>query len=223
MSKSTEWTPETGAEAPPPPRRGRREALRGALVLEIASLGYNVVEAGVGIVAGVAAGSVALLGFGLDAVVESASAGVLIWRLGTERRGRRTAEEAERRAIRLVALAFFALALYIGGRALFDLANGTRPEETNVGLVLAVVSLLVMPVLARAKRRAARELDSRSLEGDSAQTMLCTYMSAILLVGLVANSVAGWWWADPVAALVIAGLAAREGRELWVTEDVCCT
>lgn len=192
-------------------------------MLEIASLGYNVVEAGVGIVAGVAAGSVALLGFGLDAVVESASAGVLIWRLGTERRGRRTAEEAERRAIRLVALAFFALALYIGGRALFDLANGTRPEETNVGLVLAVVSLLVMPVLARAKRRAARELDSRSLEGDSAQTMLCTYMSAILLVGLVANSVAGWWWADPVAALVIAGLAAREGRELWVTEDVCCT
>ena len=223
MSKSTEWTPETESAPPAPPRRTRRDALAGALTLEFASLGYNVVEAGVGIVAGVAAGSVALLGFGLDAVVESASAGVLIWRLGTERRGRRTAEEAERRAIRLVALAFFALASYIGGRALFDLASGTRPEESTVGLVLAVASLVVMPVLARAKRRAARELDSRSLEGDSAQTMLCTYMSAILLVGLVANSVAGWWWADPRAALVIAGLAAREGRELWVTEDVCCT
>ncbi|MDQ3957175.1 MAG: cation transporter [Actinomycetota bacterium] len=219
MSKSTERAV-VGPPAPTPARR--RDALGSAVVLEVVSLGYNVLEAGVGIVAGIAAGSVALFGFGLDAVVESASAGVLIWRLGTERRGRRTAEEAERRAIRLVAIAFFALAAYVGGRAIVDLIAASRPEESTVGLVLAVVSLIVMPALARAKRRAARELDSRSLQADSAQTMLCTYMSAVLLAGLAANAALDWWWADPVAALGIAVLAAREGRELWVTEDFCC-
>lgn len=206
-----------------PPLRGREDSLRHALGLEAVSLSYNVVEAGVGVVAGIAAGSVALVGFGLDAVVESASASVLIWRLGTERRGRRTAEEAERKAIRLVAAAFAVLALYVGGRAVLDLVAQTRPEESTVGIVLAVVSLVVMPVLARAKRTAARELDSRSLEGDSAQTMLCTYMSAVLLFGLATNALWSWWWADPLAGLVIAALAAREARELWVTEDVCCS
>lgn len=232
MSKITERPPlrrgPAGSTDRPgdPPRpaepRGRRDALRHALGLEALSLSYNVLEAGVGVAAGVAAGSVALVGFGLDAVVESASAGVLIWRLGTERRGRRTAEEAERKAVRFVAVAFGVLALYVGGRAVFDLAAGTRPEESTVGIVLAALSLVVMPALARAKRAAARELDSRSLEGDSAQTMLCTYMSAVLLFGLATNSLWGWWWADPVAGLVIAALAAREARELWVTEDVCC-
>lgn len=203
--------------------RGRRDALRHALGLEVLSLSYNVLEAGVGVAAGIAAGSVALVGFGLDAVVESASASVLIWRLSTERRGRRTAEEAERKAIRLVAAAFGALALYVGGRAVVDLVAGTRPEESTIGIVLAAVSLVVMPVLARAKHAAARELDSRSLEGDSAQTMLCTYMSAVLLFGLATNALWGWWWADPAAGLVIAVLAAKEARELWVTEDVCCS
>jgi divalent metal cation (Fe/Co/Zn/Cd) transporter len=218
MSKITE-PPSVGS----PPARARGDALSGALRLEVLSLSYNVVEAVVGIAAGLAAGSVALVGFGLDAVVESASAGVLIWRLGTERRGRRTAEEAERKAVRLVAAAFGALAAYIGVRAALDLAAGTRPDESTVGIALAVVSLLVMPVLARAKRRAARELDSRSLEGDSAQTVLCTYMSAVLLGGLLANSLLGWWWADPIAGLAIAALAAKEARELWVTEDFCCS
>ncbi len=213
MSKTTQ----------PPPLRSRRDGLRHALDLEGISLSYNLLEAVVGIAAGIAAGSVALVGFGLDAVVESASAGVLIWRLGTERRGRRTAEEAELKAVRLVALAFAALAAYVGGRALFDLAAGTHPEESTIGIVLAAVSLAVMPLLARAKHRAARELDSRSLEGDSAQTMLCTYMSAVLLFGLGANALWGWWWADPIAGLFIAALAAREGRELWVTKDLCCS
>lgn len=222
MSKITERPPLHRGPAGSGPR-DRRESLRHALWLEALSLTYNALESVVGIVAGIAAGSVALVGFGLDAVVESASAGVLIWRLGTERRGRRSAEEAERRAIRLVAVAFGLLAAYVGGRAALDLAAGARPDESTVGIVLAAVSLVVMPVLARAKRAAARELDSRSLEGDSAQTMLCTYMSAVLLFGLVANSLWGWWWADPVAGLAIAALAAREARELWVTEDVCCS
>ena len=222
MSKTTERPP-LGSGPAGSERRGRGDSLRHALGLEALSLSYNVAEAVVGVVAGIAAGSVALVGFGLDAVVESASAGVLIWRLGTERRGRRTAEEAERRAVRLVGAAFGALALYVGVRAVLDLAAGTRPEESPVGIVLAALSLVVMPVLARAKRAAARELDSRSLEGDSAQTMLCTYMSGVLLFGLAANSLWGWWWADPVAGLVIAALAAREARELWVTEDLCCS
>ena len=200
----------------------RRGTLRRALGLEALSLSYNLVEAVVGVVAGVAAGSVALVGFGLDAVVESASASVLIWRLGTERRGRRTAEEAERKAVRLVAAAFGLLALYVGGRAAVDLVAAARPDESTVGIVLAGVSLIVMPALARAKRRAARDLGSRSLEGDAAQTMLCTYMSAALLAGLGANLLWGWWWADPVAGLFIAVLAAREARSLWVTEDFCC-
>lgn len=223
MGKTTERPSPTGAAAAPVAARDRSGALRHALGLEYLSLSYNVLEAVVGVAAGIAAGSVALVGFGLDAVVESASAGVLIWRLGTERRGRRTAEEAERRAIRLVAAAFGALGLYVGGRALFDLVAGTTPEESGIGIALAAVSLVVMPVLARAKHAAARELDSRSLEGDSAQTMLCTYMSAVLLVGLGANALWGWWWADPVAGLGIAVIAAREARELWTTEDVCCS
>lgn len=222
MSKITQRPPLRGGPAGSEPR-DRGDTLRHALGLEVLSLSYNAIESVVGVVAGIAAGSVALVGFGLDAVVESASAGVLIWRLGTERRGRRTAEEAERKAIRLVAVAFGVLALYVGGRAVLDLVDGTRPEESTVGIVLAAVSLVVMPVLARAKRGAARALDSRSLEGDSAQTMLCTYMSGVLLFGLATNSLWGWWWADPVAGLVIAGLAAREARELWVTEDVCCS
>lgn len=222
MGKITEPPPLRRGPAESEPR-GRRDALRHALGLEVLSLSYNVLEAGVGVAAGIAAGSVALVGFGLDAVVESASASVLIWRLSTERRGRRTAEEAERKAIRLVAAAFGALALYVGGRAVVDLVAGTRPEESTIGIVLAAVSLVVMPVLARAKHAAARELDSRSLEGDSAQTMLCTYMSAVLLFGLATNALWGWWWADPAAGLVIAVLAAKEARELWVTEDVCCS
>jgi divalent metal cation (Fe/Co/Zn/Cd) transporter len=222
MSKITERSPLREGPAGSDPG-GRRHALRHALGLELLSLAYNLLEAVVGVAAGLAAGSVALVAFGLDAVVESASAGVLIWRLGTERRGRRTAEEAERKAVRLVAVAFGALALYVGGRSVFDLVEGTRPEASTIGIVLAVLSLLVMPALAWAKRAAARRLDSRSLEGDAAQTMLCTYMSGVLLFGLVANSLWGWWWADPVAGLVIAVLAAREARELWVTEDLCCS
>ncbi|HYO60408.1 MAG TPA: cation transporter [Actinomycetota bacterium] len=222
MSKITERSPLRGGPAGSGPR-DRSGKLRHALGLEVLSLSYNAVEAVVGVAAGLAAGSVALVGFGLDAVVESASAGVLIWRLGTERRGRRTAEEAERKAIRLVAVAFAALALYVGVRSVLDLLAAARPEESTIGIVLAAVSLVVMPVLARAKRAAARDLDSRSLEGDSAQTMLCTYMSGVLLLGLAANSLWGWWWADPLAGLFIAALAAREARELWVTEDVCCS
>ena len=192
-----------------------------ALKLEYFSLAWNFLETIVGFVAGIAAGSVALIGFALDSVVESSSAGALIWRLRAESSGRATSDEVERKAVRIVASAFFALALYVGGQALFDLATQARPEASRLGIGLAVVSLIVMPWLAARKRRMAKVLDSRSLQADSNQTSLCTLISAFLLFGLAANAVLGWWWADPVAAIAIAGLAAREGRILWTTEDFC--
>lgn len=192
----------------------RRDAVARGLRLEYLSLGYNAIEAVVGVAAGLAAGSVALIGFGLDSVAEGASAGVLVWRLRTEASGRRTPEEAERRAIRLVGIAFLVLAVYVGGGALLELAREARPEPSAVGTAIAILSLIVMPLLARGKSRAARELGSRSLEADSHQTILCTYLSAILLLGLLANALLGWWWADPLAALGIAVLAGLEGSEL---------
>jgi divalent metal cation (Fe/Co/Zn/Cd) transporter len=200
----------------------RTSGLRRARALELASLGYNLTEAIVGIVAGAVAGSIALVGFGLDSVVESSSAAILLWRLHAESHGHHTAEEAERRAVRLVALAFFALAAYVGVEAILQLVEEARPDESPVGIALAVASVLIMPVLAARKRASARELDSRAMQADSRQTSLCTYMSAFLLAGLLANALFGWWWADPVAGLAIAGFAAREGLELWRTEDFCC-
>lgn len=199
----------------------RAGLLARALRLEYFSLAWNVLETIVGLAAGLAAGSVALIGFALDSVVESSSAGALVWRLRNEGRGRWTAEDVERRAVRIVAWAFFALAAYVGGHAVFDLVTRSRPEESTAGIVLALVSLIVMPVLAAKKRRMAKKLDSRALAADSSQTSLCTFISAFLLVGLGANAWLGWWWADPVAGLAIAALAAREGRELWTTEHFC--
>lgn len=200
----------------------RQHSLRRGLALEFFTVGWNVLEAAVGIAAGLTAGSVALIGFALDSVVEASSGGILIWRLRTEDQGTRSAEEAERRAIRLVGVAFLALAVYVGGRAAVDLVTQSRPNESISGIVLAAVSLIVMPVLAWRKRLVARELDSRALQADSTQTTLCTYLSAFLLVGLVTNAAFGWWWADPVAGLAIAGFAAKEGRELWTAKDLCC-
>ena len=199
----------------------RQRRLANGLRLEYFSLAWNVLETVVGMVAGIAAGSVALIGFALDSVVESSSAAVLIWRLRSERSGNTDIESIERRAVRLVALAFWALAAYVGVRAVLDLMSGHRPDESFAGVLLAVVSLVVMPWLAMRKRRAARDLDSRALHADSSQTSLCTYISGVLLFGLLANSLLGWWWADPVAALGIAGFAAKEGHELWTTEDFC--
>lgn len=199
----------------------RESSLRRALPLEYFTLVWNLIEAAVGLAAGIASGSVALVGFALDSLIESSSAGVLIWRLKAEQRGAH-AEDLERRAVRLVAIAFLALGAYVGTQSTLDLATGARPEASPVGIGLAIVSLIVMPVLASYKRRAASRLDSRSLQADSKQTSLCAYLSAVLLVGLLCNAVLGWWWADPLAGLAIALVALNEGRELWNTEDFCC-
>jgi len=202
------------------PRR-RAVGLQRALGLEYFSLAWNFLETFVGFAAGLASGSVALMGFALDSVVESSSAAALIWRLRKERKGEVTLEEVEQRAVRLVGVAFFALALYIGAQAIYDLATRSEPEASMLGIALAAVSVVVMPWLAARKRRWSVEIDSRALEADSNQTQLCTYISVFLLVGLGANALLGWWWADPLAAIVIAGFAAKEGRELWTTQRFC--
>lgn len=197
----------------------RRRSLHRGLRLEYFTLAWNVVEAVVGFIAGMAAGSMALVGFALDSVVEASSAGILTWRLHAEAHEGRTAAEVEQRAVRLVGWAFIALALYVGIRSIYDLVNGARPEESPLGIGLAVVSLVVMPVLAWRKKVLGRELNSRALLADSTQTLLCTYISLVLLVGLVANALLGWWWADPLAGLAIAAFAANEGRELLTAEE----
>lgn len=157
--------------------------------------------------AGLASGSIALVGFGLDSVVEVFAAAIVLWDLVG------IPAERERRALKAIALSFFALAAYVAAESVRDLLTRTEPAESGVGIALALASLAVMPVLAAAKRRTGRALDSSTLVADSAETWLCACLSAILLAGLAFNATMGWWWADPIAALGIAGLAVREGGE----------
>lgn len=181
-----------------------------------ATITYNILEAIVAISAGAAANSAALIGFGLDSVIEVASAAAVAWQFaGPDPQAREPA------ALRLIAWSFFALAAYVGVDALITLIGGRQAEHSTVGIVLAGLSLVIMPVLSTAQRRAGRELDSRSAVADSKQTMLCTYLSGVLLVGLLLNSLFGWSWADPVVALLIAVVAIKEGREAW-RGDACC-
>ena len=191
---------------------------RRAVWLAWATVAWNVVEAVVAIGAGAAAGSIALVGFGLDSTVEVMSALVIVWQF------RGVGAERERRALKLIAVSFFALAAYVTIQAIIELASVSEPSESMVGIGLASASLVVMPVLARAKRRNGALMGSVTVLADSNQTKLCVYLSAVLLAGLVLNATVGWWWADPVAALVIAALAANEGREAWRGEtcDDCC-
>lgn len=203
---------------------GRAQVIRRGRLLAWATIAWNAVEGVVGIVSGVAAGSVALVGFGVDSYVEVFAGAVVLWRLSKEDVGQHVSARAERRAVRLIAVTFFALAAGIGVESVRRLVTAERPEESAVGLVLAVVSLLVMPLLARAKRRVGRRLGSRALEADATETDLCVWLSAILLAGLGLNAAFGWWWADPVAGLAIVAIAAREGWENWHAEvvDDCC-
>jgi divalent metal cation (Fe/Co/Zn/Cd) transporter len=191
---------------------------RRAVRLAWATIAWNVVEAVVAIAAGTAASSIALVGFGLDSTVEVMSAVVIVWQF------RGLAEDRERRALKLIALSFFGLAAYVAVQAIIDLLRGSGPESSSVGIGLAIASLIVMPMLARAKRRNGNAMGSATVVADSNQTKLCAYLSAILLVGLILNATVGWWWADPIAALAIAALAANEGREAWRGEtcDYCC-
>ena len=190
---------------------GRRLGIR----LELLTVGWNAAEAVIAIAAGAAASSVALVGFGLDSIVEVSAALVVLWQFFG------IAEDRERRALRLIGGSFFALAAYVGASSVYVLANGAEPGTSKVGIILTAVSLVVMPAIAWAKRRAGKQMGSRTLVADSTQTQLCAYLSASTLAGLAANAAFGWWWADPLAALVIAAVAIREGREAW-RGDTCC-
>ena len=206
-----------------PGARSRELLLARALKLEYLTVAWNVVEGLFGVTAAVAAGSVALLGFGIDSFVESASGGVLIWRLVSERKARdpEAIEALDRRAHRLVAASLFLLAAYIAVDAAWTLWTRERPHPTVVGMLLTAASLGVMVWLAGAKRRAAIALGSRALEADSFQTTACWWLSLIALGGIGLNAAFGWWWADPVAALGMTVFLVREGREAWSGEDRC--
>lgn len=192
--------------------------------LTATTIGWNAVEGVVAVAAGVAAGSVSLIGFGLDSGVEVSAAVILAWRLAQERRTG-CKQDADKLAQRLIAVSFAALAVYVGVESVRDLALAHRPEESTVGIAIAALSLVVMPVLARAKRRLAPLIGSRAVEAEATQTVLCALMSGGLLLGLAANAALGWWWADPLAGLFIASLAAYETVNVWRAESLehtCC-
>ncbi|KAA9158623.1 cobalt transporter [Amycolatopsis acidicola] len=184
--------------------------------LVAATITYNIVEAVIAITAGSSASSTALIGFGLDSVIEVASAAAVAWQFSGP-----DPEARERTALKIIAVSFFALAAYVTADAIRSLATTEYAGHSTVGIVLAAVSLVIMPALSRAQRRAGRELGSASAVADSKQTLLCTYLSGVLLIGLLLNSLLGWWWADPLVALVIAVAAVNEGRQAWRGDDCC--
>ena len=195
----------------------RRQVLtRRIRLLGAATISYNVIEAAVALTAGAQASSTALIGFGLDSLVEVSSAAAVAWQFSTPDH-----EDREKAALRIIALSFFALAAYVSVESVRALLGYAEPRPSIVGIVLAAVSLVVMPWLSWAQRRTGRELESRSAVADSKQTLLCTYLSAVLLVGLGLNSLFGWSWADPIAGLIIAAVAVREGREAWKGRNCC--
>lgn len=190
----------------------RRTQIRRGQLLEYFTVGYNSLEGVIAIAAGLFAGSIALVGFGFDSAIEVISGCALLWRLyGDADESRR--ERLEQRALRIVGVSFFLLGAYVTYDAVKSLVRREAPEESIVGIVLAAVSVLVMPLLVRAKRRVARSIGSAALAADATQTQICTYLSAILLGGLVLNAVVGWWWADPLAALVMVPIIVKEGWE----------
>jgi divalent metal cation (Fe/Co/Zn/Cd) transporter len=196
---------------------GRRAVLsRRVRLLVAVTITYNIVEAIIAISAGTVASSTALIGFGLDSVIEVASAAAVAWQFSGK-----DPQARERIALKVIAVSFFVLAAYVTVESARSLLGAEAAEHSTVGIVLAAVSLLVMPFLSAAQRRAGRELGSASAVADSKQTLLCTYLSGVLLVGLVLNAAFGWSWADPVVALVIAVVAVKEGREAWRGEHCC--
>jgi divalent metal cation (Fe/Co/Zn/Cd) transporter len=205
--------PQGGAE--------REQLVRRARLLAWAGLGWHFVEAAVAIGAGVVASSIALVGFGADSLIEAGAGVVVLWLMADSRS---SSPRAERRAQQLIAASFVVLAAYVGAEALRDLIGSHRPDVSWVGIGLSLVTLATMPPLARAKRKVGDALGSSATTSESRQTLLCAYLSAALLVGLSANAIAGWWWADPIAALVIAGVALREARDAWRGDACdCCS
>lgn len=200
-------------------RDSQRERLvRRARTLAWLGIGWHGIEATIAVAAGVVAGSIALIGFGADSLIESAAGFVLLWRFAATRSG---SDRAEQRAQRLIALTFYLLAAYVAVEAARNLIGGHHADASLVGIALAAFTVVTMPVLATAKARVAERLGSSATKAEGRQNMVCAYLSGALLIGLTANAVAGWWWADPATALLIAAVAVREGREAW-SGDSCC-
>ena len=205
----------TATQAPAPERR--QQLQRRIRLIVGATIAYNVVEAVVAITAGSIASSAALIGFGLDSVIEVLSAAAVAWQFT-----RRDPERWEKGTLRVIAVAFFTLAAYVTVSSVFALASQEQVQHSTLGIVITALSVVIMPFLSLAERRTGRELGSATAVADSTQTLICTYLSAAVLVGLVLNSLLGWWWADAIAGLVIAGFAVREGIEAW-RGDTCAT
>jgi divalent metal cation (Fe/Co/Zn/Cd) transporter len=200
------------------PTDARRHVLQNRIRLVVgATIAYNVIEAAVAITAGSLASSAALIGFGLDSVIEVLSAAAVAWQFT-----RRDPERWEKGTLRVIAIAFFALAAYVTVSSVFALVGQEQVQHSTLGIVITALSVIIMPFLSLAERRAGREVGSATAVADSKQTLICTYLSAAVLVGLVANSLFGWWWADALAGLVIAVFAIREGIEAW-RGDACAT
>ena len=187
-----------------------------ALLLAYATIAWNVIECIVAVGSGLAASSKALVGFGLDSAVEVLSAFVIVWQL----RGELT-HDREQRALKLIAISFFVLAFYVSITSVLGLLNQSKSETSYVGIGLAIASLIVMPSIAILKKRTGKAMNSQSVVSDSKQTLLCRYLSLVLLIGLVLDATLNWWWADPVAAILIALLALKEGREAWKGDNCC--
>ncbi|MGW9434048.1 cation transporter [Streptomyces decoyicus] len=202
------------------PAPARREALaRRIRLLVAATISYNIIEAVVAVTAGTIASSTALIGFGLDSVIEVSSAAAVAWQFSAREHAVR--EAREKTTLRIIAVSFFALAAYVSIDAIRALAGTGEAGPSIPGIVIAALSLAVMPFLSAAQRKAGRELGSASAVADSKQTLLCTYLSAVLLTGLLLNATLGWSWADPIAALVIAAIAVKEGRDAWQGKGCC--
>ncbi|QJU53482.1 cation transporter (plasmid) [Herbiconiux sp. KACC 21604] len=200
------------------PNHDRKAVLQKRIRLIVAiTIGYNLIEAIIAIAAGTAASSGALIGFGLDSTIEVLSAAAVAWQFT-----RKDPERWEKGTLRVIALAFFALALYVGANAILTLTQAVDIEHSTVGIVLTALSVVIMPFLSLAERRTGRELGSATAIADSKQTLICTYLSAAVLIGLLLNTLFGWWWADPIAALVIVIFAIREGIQAW-KGDACAT
>ena len=198
----------------------RPRLVRRAILLEIAVILYNVLEGAVAIVAGVFAGSVALIGFGLDSAIEVSASIAVLAHLWVNRDDE--ALEWERRVAMFVGVTLMLLAVYVGIQAVYDLVAASEPEESYLGIGIAALSLIVMPFVSHKEHSLSHEIGSRSLEAESRETLMCTYLSAALLIGLGANALLGWWWADPIAALVIVVFLVKEGWEALTRRELCC-
>jgi len=218
MATATQVELDLHAHDVPLPADRRQTLVRRTQLLAWLGLAWHAIEASVALGAGIAAGSIALVGFGADSLIEMLAGVILLWRFGG---GRSESEAAERRAQQLIAGSFVVIAAYVGFEAVRDLVTATEPDASWIGIALSIVTLATMPLLASAKTRVARELHSSAGASEARQTVLCTYMAATLLAGLSANALLGWWWADPIAALGIAAFALREARNSWRGKQCC--